>query len=177
MPAASQHFEALVVAVRGAPAGVDLAKAARLRADRDGGRIDVSGVGDRRNRRGTTRSRARLASSSRIQRKTSKSWISMSLKIPPELLMYGIGGAPGSRLVTISISGRADFAGDEPRLDRRRNVGSKRRWKPIMQVTPARATGLGAAARAVDREVDRLFAEDLLAGCGGRQDQSACVSV
>jgi hypothetical protein len=41
-----------------------------------------------------------------IQRKTSKSWINMSLKMPPERLMYSTGGAPGSRLVTISISGR-----------------------------------------------------------------------
>ena len=27
------------------------------------------------------------------------------MKMPPELRMYGIGGAPGSRLVTTSISG------------------------------------------------------------------------
>ena len=51
------------------------------------------------------------------------------------------------------------------------NVGSNRRWKPIMQVTPARATASAHVLRARDREVDRLFAEDLLAGRRRREDQ------
>ena len=79
------------------------------------------------------------ASSSRIQRKMSKSWISMSLKMPPELLMYGMGGAPGSRLVTISISG-VPISPAASRALAAENVGSKRRWNPIMQVTPDFAT-------------------------------------
>src|ERR1700704_535013 len=45
------------------------------------------------------------ASSSSIHRKISKSWISMSLKMPPDVPRYSVGGAPGSRLVMTSISG------------------------------------------------------------------------
>ncbi len=50
----------------------------------------------------------------------------MSLKIPPELLMYGIGGAPGSRLVTISISG-VPISPAARRAFSAENVGSNRR--------------------------------------------------
>ena len=108
----------------------------------------------------------------RIQRKMSKSWISMSRKIPPEPLRYCAGGAPGSRLVTTSISGvpmspraRRSFAS--------LNVGSKRRWEPIMQGDAGGAHRVRAGLRAIDGQVDRLLAEDVLARPGGARDEVA----
>ena len=75
----------------------------------------------------------------------------MSRKMPPEPLMYSTGGAPGSRLVMTSISGLPI----SPASMRRRTslkVGSKRRWKPIMQATPAARTfSPHSTARGTDR--------------------------
>ncbi|ABA49379.1 hypothetical protein BURPS1710b_1837 [Burkholderia pseudomallei 1710b] len=52
---AAEHFEALIVAVCGAARRVDLAEPAALRADRDRGRIDVARAGDRRVGQATAR--------------------------------------------------------------------------------------------------------------------------
>ena len=67
--------------------------------------------------------------------------------------MYGIGGAPGSRLVTTSISG-VPISPAASLVFTAANVGSNRRWKPIMHVTPARATASAQVlARAMARSI------------------------
>src|SRR6185312_2779580 len=100
----------------------------------------------------------------------------MSLKMPPEWRMYSSGGAPGSRLVTTSISG-VPISPASRRAFTAANVGSKRRWKPIMHVTPAFFT---AAAHSFARARSRStgFSQKIaLPAAAARTMKSACVSV
>src|SRR6266508_4514001 len=77
------------------------------------------------------------------KRATSKSWMVMSMKSPPDSRRYSIGPGWGSRLVTRTSRGR-------PMRPARtwsrawRKLRSKRRWKPTCRVVPARATASSA---------------------------------
>ena len=107
----------------------------------------------------------------------SKSWISMSWKMPPERFRYSTGGAPGSRLVTTSISGLADLAGVEALLQR-----GERRIEAALEADQAgdaaRFDRLGAGARAIDATRSTGFSQKIaLPAAAARRIRSACVSV
>ena len=83
----------------------------------------------------------------------SKSWIIMSLKIPPERRMYSAGGAPGSREVMTPISGvpirPSLMAAFTPM-----KCGSKRRLNPTISVAPVSSTtSRQARTRAESRSI------------------------
>ena len=100
----------------------------------------------------------------------------MSRKMPPEPFKYCAGGAPGSRLVMISIS-RAPISPRATRVWASEKVGSKRRWKPIMQATPAACTATAhPTARATDKSTG--FSQKIcLPACAARWIRSLWVSV
>jgi hypothetical protein len=94
----------------------------------------------------------------------------MSLKMPPERCRYSTGGAPGSRLMTDSASSSPI----SPLLDARLERGEGR-IEAALEADQAGFSGgvddLLALARPAEVEVDRLLAEDMLAGSGGALDE------
>lgn len=106
----------------------------------------------------------------------SKSWISMSRKMPPERSIYDTGGGAGSRLVMTSVSGLPISPSCSRRLSAAK-LGSKRRLKPIMQGRPLAATSR-AQARARSRLRSTGFSQNTALPCRtARSIRSAWVSV
>jgi hypothetical protein len=94
----------------------------------------------------------------------------MSRKMPPERFRYSTGGAPGVAARDHEHLGLADLARDQTLLERR-----ERRVEAALEADHADHAGLlhgvGAGARAIHREIDRLLAEDGLAGTGRARDE------
>ena len=83
----------------------------------------------------------------------SKSWIVMSRKIPPDTLIYSAGGAPGSRLVIVTIS-TLPMRPSLMALCTAAKWGSKRRLKPSITFAPvSRMTLRQALTRAMSRSI------------------------
>jgi len=167
---AAEDLEPLVVAVRGAPARVDLAQPAALGADRDRGRVGVAGGGDRR----IGEAARRRVHADRLVAEDPPADIEV---VDQHVLEDAARAADvlDRRRARIAAGhhqhlGLADLAGVEPALER-----GERRVVAALEPDHARDLGLGdrrgARARALEVEVDRLLAEDRLAGRRRAQDQ------
>ena len=111
----------------------------------------------------------------------SKSWMVKSRNRPPEVARNCISGRPGSRLVMITCS-TLPIAPASRRCLSERKLGSKRRLKPTNIGTLRFFHRRDAGFDLGQRQIDRLFAEDRLAGlcrgdrqigvaAGGRSDE------
>ena len=175
---AAQHLEALVVAVRRAAARVDLAEPTALRADRHRGGVDVAGLGDRRIDEAR---RVRVHGLGLVVEDPAK-----DVEVVDQHVLEDAAGALDVRESAARRdrgSSRRAFRACRSRPSTIRvlsaaNVGSKRRWKPIMQVTPARFDGLGAGARARDGRGRPAFRRrSACRRAAAARIRSACVSV
>ncbi len=106
----------------------------------------------------------------------SKSWIVMSQKIPPDTVMYSIGGGAGSRLVIFTIC-TSPTAPSATAFWTAPWAASNRRLNPIWSGTPAAltaATHRSTSARLSDTGFSKKIALPALAAATAR---STCVSV
>ena len=94
----------------------------------------------------------------------------MSRNSPPDRAACSGGGGAGSRERIVTIS-TAPISPARRRRASAEKLGSKRRLKPIMSGCAARRDHLQAFANPARVEVDRLLAEDRLAGPRGTLDQ------
>src|SRR6266536_2002767 len=100
-----------------------------------------------------------------MNRARSKSWIVMSAKRPPDVLMYSAGWGAGSRDVILISDGVAG----EP-LAQRREVAVGAAVEPQLHGDAGLPDRRQRLADTTEVQVDRLLAEDVLPLLGGRDD-------
>lgn len=159
---AAENFKALVVAISGASGGIDLAEQAAFRANRDRSRINIPRLLHDRTGHATAARVQRLCFVAENPAKRLELGDQHVLEDSTRALLVVQRWRPGSRLVMTSISG-SPMSPRSIRALSAAYVGSKRRWKPIMRVTPLRRT---ASVQSRDGQIDGPSAEHGLASIG-----------
>ena len=95
----------------------------------------------------------------------------MSQKIPPDTLMYSMGGGAGSRLVIFTMCTSPMAIRRRPPACTAACAGSNRRLKPTCSGTPAALDGPNGAVDLFEVQRHRLLQEDRLAGLGRGHDE------
>src|SRR6202171_6290149 len=167
---AAEDLEALIVAVGRAAASVDLRDPAATGANDYRGGIDIPDAPDRRVGEATAGREQRQRFVVEYPAENIKVVDQHVLEDPSRRAQVLDGWRTRVAAGDYQHFGLADLAGGKPRLQRR-----ERRIEPALKTDHASDTGLahclGAGAGAHQIEIDRLLAEDGLAGGGAALDQ------